>query len=246
MKDRGELRVYRDAATVAQAVADLFARSAGLAQADRGAFRVALSGGNTPRAAYELLAQQPLCDEISWSDVFIYFGDERCVPPDDEQSNYLMAEKAFLGSVPIPRANVHRIRGEADPGQAANEYASILRADMGNAPQFDLVMLGLGPDGHTASLFPGTPPETENEALVRAVYAKSQLAWRVTITPRVINLARTVLFAVTGAEKAQILADVYEGPLDPVKYPAQIVRPASGQLLWYVDELAAGMLKATD
>jgi len=243
MPDRGELRVFPDAQTLARAVADLFV-AIGRSSAEGGAFRVALSGGNTPRAAYELLAQNPLRREMPWSDTFVYFGDERCVPPDDERSNYRMARRAFLDAVGIPDANVHRIRGEADPGQAANEYASILRADMGESPHFDLVLLGLGPDGHTASLFPGSPPETDDPALVRAVYAQSQAMWRVTITPRVINLARNVVFVVAGAEKEQILAAVYRGPADPVKYPAQIVHPISGELIWLVDEAAAAMLDA--
>ena len=240
---RGELQVYRDADALSRALAELFVATGRMAAAERGGFHVALSGGNTPRAAYELLAREPLRDELSWSDVFVYFGDERCVPPDDEQSNYLMARRAFLDAVGIPHANVHRIHGEADPGHAANEYASILRTDLGNAPQFDLVLLGLGPDGHTASLFPGTPPDSGDDSLVKAIYAQSQMMWRVTITPKVINLARTVAFAVAGAEKADILATVYQGPVDPVKYPAQIVDPASGRLVWLVDELAAGMLK---
>ena len=244
MAGRGELEVYRDSQTMARALAELFVTTSAVAMADRGAFRVALSGGETPRAAYELLGKEPLSQEVSWSDVFVYFGDERCVPPTDELSNYRMAQKTFLDAVPIPRANVHRISGEVDPGHAANEYASILRADLGETPRFDLVLLGLGADGHTASLFPGTPPSTDDDALVRAVYAKSQMMWRVTITPRVINDARTVVFAVAGPEKAQILAAVYEGPVDPVKYPAQIVHPRSGRLVWVVDELAAGILKA--
>lgn len=243
MPARGELHVYRDSQAVARAVAELFIATGRMAAAERGAFRVALSGGNTPRAAYELLGQEALREELSWSDVFIYFGDERCVPPTDEQSNYRMAQETFLDVVGIPHANVHRIRGEADPGQAANEYASILRADLGDAPRLDLMMLGLGRDGHTASLFPGTPPDTDDDSLVRAVYAQSQMMWRVTMTPKVINLARTVVFAVEGAAKAQILAAVYQGPIDPVKYPAQIVQPVSKRLLWLVDELAAGMLK---
>src|SRR5580704_9026597 len=185
--------------------------------ADRGVFRVALSGGQTPRAAYDLLGTERLRNAVSWSDTLIYFGDERCVPPTDEQSNYRMAQRALLDKVPIPAANVHRIRGEADPGIAANEYASILRADLGDAPQFDLMLLGLGRDGHTASLFPGMEPDTDDEALVRAAYAKPQMLWRITVTPKVINLARNVVFAVQGPDKAEILAQVYEGPRDPVK-----------------------------
>ena len=240
---RGDMHVYRDPAALARALADVIVATAGLAMAERGAFRIALAGGRTPQTTYELLGREPLSDAISWSDTFVYFGDERCVPPNDEQSNYRMVERALLEHIPIPPANVHRIRGEIDPGLAANEYASILRADFGDAPRFDLTLLGLGKDGHTASLFPGTPPNTDDESLVRAVYADADVMWRVTMTPLVINLSRSVAFAVAGADKAQILAEVYEGPTDPVKYPAQIVHPASGKLTWFVDELAAGMLR---
>jgi 6-phosphogluconolactonase len=243
MSGKGRVEIFSDAAGVAEALANAFVDVGCAAMADRGSFRVALSGGNTPRAAYALLAREPRVEELSWSDVFVYFGDERCVPPDDEQSNYLMAKKAFLDAVPIPPANVHRIRGEIDPAVAAADYAEILRTDLGNPPHFDLVLLGLGPDGHTASLFPGTPPETDDAALVRAVYAQSQAMWRVTITPKVINGASTVIFAVDGADKAAILATVLEGPHDPTTYPSQIVAPASGRLIWLVDTLAAGMLR---
>jgi 6-phosphogluconolactonase len=242
MSDRGEVKIYKNSDEVAAAVADLFLDLGQTAMTDRGAFRVALSGGNTPRRAYELLAQEPRSTEMSWSDVFVYFGDERCVPPDDEQSNFRMASKAFLDAVPIPAHNVHRIRGEIDPGEAANEYATILRTDMGNVPQFDLILLGLGPDGHTASLFPGSDPNAEDAVLVRGVYAKSQMMWRVTLTPEVINAARVVAFAVEGTEKAEILHKVYDGPRNPTEYPAQIVQPSSGRLYWIVDDLAAGML----
>jgi 6-phosphogluconolactonase len=241
----GELQVFPDANAVSQALADTIVDVGQTAMADRGCFRVALSGGNTPRAAYELLGREPRSLALSWSDVFVYFGDERCVPPDDEQSNYRMAKKAFLDNVPIPPKNIHRIRGEIDPGHAANDYASILRDDLKSPPHFDLVLLGLGPDGHTASLFPGSPPDKGDAAWVRAVYAESQMMWRVTITPTLINSARTVVFAVEGLDKADILKTVLEGPIDPTKYPAQIVKQASGRLIWLVDELAAGGLDAT-
>jgi 6-phosphogluconolactonase len=240
---RREMHVYRDSAALARALADFIVATAGLAMAERGVFRIALSGGHTPQTTYELLGREPLQAAISWSDTFIYFGDERCVPPNDEQSNYRMVQRALLEHVPIPAANVHRIRGEIDPGLAANEYASVLRADFGNTPRFDLMLLGLGKDGHTASLFPGTAPDTDDEALVRAVYAEADVAWRVTVTPKVINMSRSVAFAVQGADKAQILAEAYEGAHDPMKYPAQIVQPESGRLTWFVDELAAGMLR---
>ena len=245
MRAPGSLEVVSDAAAVARALADAIVATGRAAAAERGAFRIALSGGNTPRAAYELLALEPAIEELSWSDVFVYFGDERCVGPDDELSNYRMARKAFLDAVPIPPRNVHRIRGEIEPAQAAAEYAGTLRTDLGAALQFDLVLLGLGPDGHTASLFPGTPPDTDDDALVRAVYAQSQAMWRVTVTPAIINAARSVIFAAEGAEKAAILATVLNGEYDPTRYPAQIVAPTSGRLTWLVDSLAAGMLKST-
>ncbi len=244
MNERGELCIYVDAGAVAQALAEYFVATAQRAIAERGRFTVALSGGNTPRAAYQLLATDPLRAILPWSDVFIYFGDERCVPPDDERSNYRMAREAFLDAVPIPRANIARMQGEVDPGVAANEYASILRAGLGGAPRLDLVMLGLGEDGHTASLFPGIAQDVEVDSLVEAAYAQSQAMWRITITPKLINAARRVVFAIEGSAKARALAAVYEGPRDPMTYPAQLVQPSSGELTWLVDEAAAELLRS--
>jgi len=243
VNERRELRVYADAGAVAQALADAFVMVGRTAIAERGAFAVALSGGNTPRAAYELLAADPLRTSLSWNDVFIYFGDERCVPADDERSNYRMAREAFLDAIPIPEANVARMQGEIDPGMAANEYASILRTDLGANPRFDLVMLGLGEDGHTASLFPGIAQKVEENSLVEAAYAQSQAMWRISVTPKLINAARRVVFAVEGVAKAHALAAVYEGPRDPLTYPAQLVQPSSGELTWLVDEAAASLLR---
>jgi 6-phosphogluconolactonase len=240
---RGELKICRDAAGVAQAVADLFIDVGQTAIEDRGSFNVALSGGNTPRAAFTLLGQDQRSSLLSWADVHVYFGDERCVPPNDEQSNYRMAEKTFLDAVGIPKANVHRMRGEIDPAQAAAEYAQTLRTNLGDTPRFDLILLGLGPDGHTASLFPGTPPDADNDKLVRAVYAESQAMWRITMTPKVLNAGRVVAFALEGVEKAAIFCAVYEDPVDPVKYPAQIVNPPDGRLLWIADDLACGIME---
>lgn len=239
----GEMRILPDAAAVARALAETFVAAGAASIAERGEFRVALSGGKTPRAAYELLAGDELSGKLYWSKVYVYFGDERCVPPDDPLSNYRMAREAFLDRVPIPAENVHRMRGEIEPGFAANEYASQLRADMGNVPHFDLVLLGLGEDGHIASLFPGSSPDLEATSLVRAVYAPSQAMWRITLTPLVINAARSVAFAVEGEQKARALAAATEGPRDAEKIPAQIVHPASGRLEWLVDEAAASLLR---
>lgn len=238
----GSLVVCGNSDEVAAKVADLFIDTARTAIAERDAFRVALSGGNTPRNAYALLARAPRLDAVAWPKVFIYFGDERCVPPNDPESNYRMAEESFLRAVPIPSGNVHRIRCEADPGHAANEYSSLVRHDLGDPPHFDLVLLGMGPDGHTASLFPGQDPTIDSSDLVRAIYAESQRMWRVTITPKVINAARVVAFAVEGTTKADALAAVYQGPTDCIRYPAQIVDPKDGKLVWIVDRLAAAEL----
>ncbi|HTX58893.1 MAG TPA: 6-phosphogluconolactonase [Verrucomicrobiae bacterium] len=239
---RGELQICRDAGGVAAALADYFVDIGCTAITDRGVFHVALSGGNTPRAAFSLLAREPRAIELTWKDVCIFFGDERCVGPEDPQSNYRMAEETFLREVPVLPENVHRMRGEIDPAQAAAEYAQTLRGTLGDPPRFDLVLLGMGPDGHTASLFPGSPPNEDDDALVRAVYAKSQMMWRITVTPKVINSARNVIFAIEGSEKAQVFAAVYNGPFEPSTYPSQIVDPTDGRLIYLVDELAAGVV----
>ncbi len=240
----GELHVYSDPATLAAGLAELFVSVGHAAQAERGAFSVALAGGTTPRAAYALVTDPELRFSISWDNVLVSFGDERCVAPTDDQSNYKMANDTFLSKVKIPRRNIHRIEAEIYPNEAARKYARVLRDDVGNPPHLDLVMLGMGPDGHTASLFPGMPPETDQEKLVRAVRAEAMATmYRITITPYVINNARTVVFATEGAAKAETLAAVREGPHDPTKYPAQIVNPVDGRLLWLVDEAAASRLK---
>ena len=239
------VRVFPDATGVSAALAQTFAESAQTAVAQHGSFEVALSGGTTPKAAYLLLAAEPLRSQIDWSNVFVYFGDERCVPPDDAASNYRMAYESLLGAVPIPGENVFRMRGEADPAIAANEYASLIRARLGDHPHFDLVMLGLGEDAHTASLFPGSSLSMGDPSLVRAVYATTQAMWRITLTPDAINGARGVVFAVEGAAKAPALHSVLEGPRDVARWPAQIVAPPHGTLTWLVDEAAAADLNET-
>ena len=238
-----DLRVYPQASDVARALAQLFVDAGNAAIAERGRFFVALSGGTTPKSAYALLAQPPLANALDWSAVDVFFGDERCVPPEDDRSNYKMACDALLTAVAIPDRNVHRIRGEDDPHAAAGAYRDEIERALGDHPRFDLVMLGMGPDGHTASLFPGEDPRTDDDALVRAVYSSSQTQWRVTITSVVINAARTVVFAVEGSGKAKTLALVREGPRDVIRLPSQIVAPANGELIWLVDSAAASGLE---
>lgn len=241
-RNLGELRVFPDADAVAAAVADAFVEDAQAAISERGAFFVALAGGGTPKAAYHLLAEQPRAGTVDWQHVHVYFGDERCVPPDHPDSNYRMARDTFLSRVPIPEQNVHRMHGEADPLVAARDYAQLLVQSMGDIPAFDLIMLGMGTDGHTASLFPGTDPLVDNERLVRAVYVEKLQTYRITLTPLVINNARHVLIATEGLAKAPALYAVRMGPYDPVVHPIQIVAPVQGRLSWYVDRAAAAEL----
>jgi len=241
---RGELRVFDEPSQVAEALADLFVASARDAIAKRGRFAVALAGGTTPKAAYALLASEPRISQVEWPKVAVYFGDERCVPPDDDQSNYKMARDTFLARVPLPAANVFRMHGEDDPPQAAHAYAEQLRATLGEPPRFDLVMLGMGPDAHTASLFPGSDPYADEDRLVRAVYVDKLKACRLTLTPLVLNNARTVAVATEGPSKAQALYDVFTAANDPRERPIQSLAPRDGKLVWLVDRSAAGSLSA--
>jgi 6-phosphogluconolactonase len=236
------VNVFPTPDALAAAVADVFVDDCRSAQKERGRFFVALAGGTTPKAAYGLLAQPPRRGAIDWSRVELFFGDERCVPPDDPESNYRMAREALIDAVPLPAQNVHRIRGEDEPREAARQYAQLLRETMGDLPRFDLIMLGMGPDGHTASLFPGTDPQTDETQLVRAPFVDAQHGYRVTMTPLVINNARHVLIATEGLPKAPALYAVLKGPYDPEVHPVQIVAPASGKLSWYVDGAAAAEL----
>jgi 6-phosphogluconolactonase len=235
----GEFRIYETSQQLEEALADLFVGDAREAIRQRGAFFVALSGGRTPRAAYALLAGNDRRDAIDWHNVFIYFGDERCVPPESDESNYKIAFDALLSKVPIPPQNVHRMHGEDEPARAARAYAQMLVETMGEAPRFDLILLGMGADGHTASLFPEMDPNDGDEQLVRAVYVEKLGAYRLTLTPRVLNNARHVAIALEGSEKAPALRDVREGPYDPTAHPVQIVSPRDGVLTWLVDKSAA-------
>ena len=230
--------------TLADAVAQHIVARAAATIAATGRFTLALSGGSTPRAAYSRLATgdwQPATGD--WRLVHILWGDERCVPPDDLRSNYRMAKEALLDRVPIPADQIHRIRGEDDPEKAAAEYERELRALLGSEG-LDLVLLGLGEDGHTASLFPGQAAVHEAARWVVAVPAPDGTMWRVTLTPAVLNAARNVTFVVSGAGKAQRLEQVLQGPFTPDILPAQSIRPTQGQLTWMVDEAAAGKTTA--
>ncbi len=223
---------YPTPAVLSEAAAALFARCAHEAVAARGRFSVALAGGSTPRPVYARLTRPPYPADVPWDRVHVFFGDERCVPPDHPQSNYRMAAEAMLRALPLPPENVHRIRGEVPPQHAAEEYEADLRAFFGGAPRFDLALLGLGTDGHTASLFPGSAALNERERWAAANYAPAQRAWRVTLTYPALNAARTAAFLVSGERKRAILEAVLHGKTG--RYPAQGIRPEAGDLLWLV------------
>ena len=244
MEMPGNIVVLENPEEVAHAAADRFVDLAAVAVTARGRFSVALAGGSTPKRLYELLASEDYRNRIAWSKVHIFFGDERCVPPENAESNYRMANEAMLSRLPIPRQNVHRMVGEGDPAASARLYEDELQSFFEGAswPRFDLVFLGLGDDGHTASLFPGTTALKEERAWVAANWVEKFKTFRVTLTLPAINHAAHVVFLVTGAAKARRLAEVLRGPRDPQALPSQSVRPVDGLLEWFVEKAAAAYL----
>lgn len=239
------VRIFPDAAELARAAAEDFTVRAEKATAGGDRFSVALSGGSTPRRLLRLLADpaEPFRDRIDWRAVHLFQGDERHVPPDHPESNFRMVREALLDAVPVPAGNVHRMRGEEPEAErAAMIYEDELRACFSGAPRFDLVLLGLGADAHTASLFPGTSVVRERERWVAAPWVEKLGAFRITLTPAVFERAAAVIFLVAGEEKAGALHDVLEGEIDPDRYPAQGVRPTEGEILWLVDGAAASRL----
>ena len=234
------LDVYADKERLAEAAARLFVERAQEAIGGTGRFAVALAGGSTPQRAYELLADAHR-DELDWGGVHVFFGDERGVPPDHEDSNYRTANEALLSRVPV--GSVHRMRGELPPPEAAADYERELRGFFGGPPVFDLVLLGIGEDGHTASLFPRTPALDATDRLVVENPVEKLGTTRLTLTAPTINAAREVAFLVSGGGKAEALKEILEGDADPRDYPAKLIRPA-GDPLWMVDRAAAGLLRA--
>jgi 6-phosphogluconolactonase len=246
------IEVYPTPEALAEAVARHVAECAKAAISDNGRFSIALSGGSTPKAAYNRLSAGNWgLAAADWRLTHILWGDERCVPPDDPLSNYRMAKEALLDRVPIPPQNIHRIRGEDEPEQAAAEYERELRLlchperSEGARSRLDLVLLGLGEDGHTASLFPGQASVHETERWVLAVPAPDGKLWRVTLTPVTLNAARNICFIVSGGSKAARLQQVIEGPFTPDLLPAQAIHPEQGRLTWMIDAAAGARLRST-
>lgn len=236
------LHVYEDKWELAEAAAHDFVQRAKKAIEEDGRFAVALAGGSTPRMTYEILASEygePT--DLDWARVHVYFGDERTVPPDHNDSNYRMAKEALLDHVPV--GSVHRMRGELPPEEAAAHYEEELRSFFQeDPPRFDLVMLGIGGDGHTASLFPETAALEVMDRLSVANPVPKLETTRITLTAPVINAARAVTFLVAGEDKAEALREILEGQADPRAYPAKLVQPDE-ELTWMVDRAAAGLLE---
>jgi 6-phosphogluconolactonase len=246
MTGSSEVRVFGNAAELAREAADEISLRVQETLRESERFTWALSGGSTPRALYRLLASEPYRERLPWHAIHFFWGDERHVPPDDAESNFRMAREAMLGAVPVPAENIHRIHAEEPEAErAARLYEDELRAFFtlapGAWPRFDLMLLGLGNDGHTASLFPGSAAVRERGRLVVAPWVEAQRAFRITLTPPVLSQARRALFLVSGAEKAAALHAVLEGPREPDRYPAQVV---GGNRLWLVDRAAAGLLRS--
>lgn len=241
------VQVFADPAAVARAAAEEFTRRAAVAVRARGRFTVALAGGSTPKALYGLLATEPAFrDRVPWGQTHLFYGDERHVGPHDKDSNYRMSREAMLDRLcpdPLPAGNVHRVPAEnPDAGAAAAEYAATLEGFFGGLPRFDLVLLGMGPDGHTASLFPGTTGLREMDRLVVAAWVDKLSTYRITFSPPLLRAAAAVLFLVGGADKAPALRAVLEGPPESDRYPSQGITAHDGETIWLLDRAAAGGL----
>jgi 6-phosphogluconolactonase len=234
------VQVYPDMETLSHAAAELFVRQADSALKKRGKFSVALSGGQTPRRTYEVLAQPHFQDRVSWPQVHVFWGDERCVPLADPNSNFNLAWQALLKHVPVPEEQIHPLYCMASTKEAAQDYEAQLRLFFsGQKPRFDLCFLGLGVDGHTASLFPGTVATQEQESWTAYVPLPRPQTDRITLTVPLLNQARMVVFLVAGKDKARVLQQVLAGPSDMPPLPAQLIAPWDGELVWLVDEEAA-------
>jgi len=236
-----QIRVLPTPDALAQAAAERVVDAARRNTERNGTFSLTLSGGSTPKALYTLLASDHYRGQIDWPEVEIFFGDERTVPPDHPDSNYRMAHQALLSKVPLKPGNIHRMRGEINPEQAAKEYGQLLKERFGDDGGPDLVLLGIGEDGHTASLFPHSPAlkETRHRCVANPV-AKLKTT-RLTMTAPFVNRAREVDVLAAGAGKAKVLHEVLEGPDDPERLPIQRIQPKSANLLYLLDAAAAGM-----
>lgn len=237
------LLICEDKNGVAREGAERFVCAAVRSVAKRGVFFVAVPGGSSPRGMFELLAGRDYEDSVPWGNTELFFTDERCVPPESEESNYKQAFDSLISIVPIPEPNIHRMRGEDPPEAAAAQYEEEMHRVMGAVPRLDLIVLGMGADTHTASLFPKSSAIMETGKHVASNYVEKLGAHRLTLTLPAINNAEQVIVLVSGAEKADAVAQALQGDVDAALHPVQGVRPASGSLLWIVDRAAASKLR---
>jgi len=244
MKASPEVEVFESSEAMSVAAAVRFAGGSAGSIASKGTFSVALSGGSTPRELYRLLGSDRYIRSIDWRHVHVFWADERCVGPDHEQSNFKLARDSFLSQVPLPPGNAHRIRGEGSPEAAAEAYETDLREFFGKGlPAFDLIVLGVGEDGHTASLFPGSPALEEQLRLAVAVYRHPPEFNRITLTLPVLNNAREAIFLVSGSAKAPIVQKILGHPGGKATYPAAMVALFRGRLVWLIEKSAAALLR---
>ncbi len=239
-----EIRIFKDLERLSHDAADLFIEQAANAIKERGHFLVALNGGSTPTRLFQLLATT-YRDQVDWSNIHVFWGDERCVSPDDPGSNYGQARDTLLRHIPIPDLNIHRVKGELEPVEASRDYALTLKRFASlpfEFPRFDLIYLGMGEDGHTASLFPGSPVDVTEPTLPVTAHYQDRPANRVTMTQLVFDQARMVVFLATGEKKSVTLAEVLSDRYTPELYPAQRINTKNGQVIWLVDEEAASKL----
>lgn len=235
-----EVKIFPGVESLNRSAASLIVEIAAQSLAAKNNFSVALAGGSTPEALYRLLASEEFKNELDWSKTLVFFGDERCVAPDAAESNYRMANDALLARVPLPPENVFRLRGEIEPEKSAAEYESVIKKTLGARARFDLILLGMGDDGHTASLFPNTEAVCETEKLVAANRVEKLKARRLTLTFRAVNQAKNVLFLVAGAKKAEIVKKVLAG--ENANLPASLVKPVEGKCVWFLDAEAARLI----
>jgi len=239
-----DIRIFRSLSDISRSAATIFVEQSIRAIQERDQFLVALNGGSTPAGTFQLLAAG-FREKVDWDHVHVFWGDERSVPASDPESSYGQARNLLLRHVPIPEPNIHRIEGELSPAEAARDYAMVLQKLASPPlawPRFDLVFLGMGEDGHTASLFPGSPVDVPGPVLPVTGHYQDRPAQRVTLTPPVFNSARRVVFMAAGEKKAVTLAEVLSDRYNPELYPAQRIDPREGKLIWLVDEDAASRL----
>ncbi len=238
------IEIYPDHEQLSLAAAHYFVQQAKQAITKEGCFSVVLSGGQTPKRAYELLAQPSFQSQIDWQHIFIFWGDERCVPPDDPKSNERMARQALLDKVAIPPNQIFPMRCQSDPELAAQEYEGQIQGFFNRQkPQFDLIFLGLGKNGHTASLFPHHTVLHNIQQWVAPLYVAEENMYRLTMTTTLINQSKKIVFLVSGSEKAEILPKIIDGPCNPEEFPAQLIHPAQGELQWFVDKATTQFLQ---